>query len=110
MAANINYSKKSSIPFVLMTVLTSTSLQAEDLTFVNVCSDCHTGGFKGWISGAPNVKKKSKWKMFLDRDSSEQMRNIVLNGTDDHKKMGGCKNCSEDDVINAIDYMMSLVK
>ena len=98
------------VHFVLIAVLTTTSVQAEDKTFADVCSECHTGGFKGWVSGAPNVKEKDEWKKFIERDFIPKMREIVLNGTDDHKKKGGCENCSNSDVIGAIDYMMSLVK
>ncbi|NOR51521.1 MAG: hypothetical protein GQ470_02780 [Gammaproteobacteria bacterium] len=105
-----NTVKNLSLSFVLLATLASPSLQAEDITFAEVCSDCHTGGFRGWLSGAPNVKDKSDWSKLLERDSLEQMRDIVLNGTDDHKRKGGCKICSDDVVVNAIDYMMSLVK
>ncbi|MEW8623839.1 MAG: c-type cytochrome [Candidatus Thiodiazotropha endolucinida] len=102
--------KQLSVIIFLVTTLISTTLHAENKTFANVCSDCHTGGFKGWISGAPNVEKKEKWRKYLERDSLEEMRTIVLNGTEDHKKKGGCKTCTDSDIVNAIDYMMSLVK
>jgi len=95
---------------VLIAALSTTSVLAEDKTFADVCSECHTGGFKGWVSGAPNVKEKDKWQKFIERDSITKMREIVLNGTDDHKRKGGCETCSNSDVVDAIDYMMSLVK
>jgi len=95
---------------LLLVFLFNHSVQASDRTFNNYCSDCHTGGFKGWMSGAPNVESKDQWKKFLERDSLEQMKTIVLNGSDDHKVKGGCRKCSNVDVIDAIDYMMSLVK
>lgn len=110
MFTQTNMMKKFALFFVLITTLASTSLQAENEIFADVCSDCHTGGFKGWLSGAPNVKKKSNWSKFLERDSLEQMRDVVLHGTDDHKNKGGCKTCSDDEIVGAIDYMMSLLK
>ena len=102
--------KRVSILILLTAALASTSLNAEDRTFANVCSDCHTGGLKGWLSGAPNIRKKNQWNKFLERDSLEEMRNIVLNGNEEHKKKGGCKTCTDSDIVMAIDYMMSLVK
>lgn len=101
---------KSTIPFIFSVLLTSTSLYADNNTFDDVCESCHTGGFKGWISGAPNVKKKSQWQEYIERDSIEEMQDIVINGSDDHKVKGDCKTCSNEQIIEAIDYMMSLVK
>ena len=93
-----------------MMTLSSTTLLANDKTFVDVCSDCHTGGFKGWVSGAPNVRKTHKWKEFLERHSVEEIKDIVLNGSEDHKRKGGCKTCSDNDIVAALEYMMTLVK
>ncbi len=103
------YMKISVLVFTFLTSLSSTSSFAEDSTFSNVCSDCHTGGFKGWISGAPNVNKKHKWDEFLNRHTADEMKEIVLNGSDDHKRKGGCKTCSSNDIESAVDYMLTLV-
>lgn len=101
--------KRSVLPFIVLTSILSTSSFAEDSTFSNVCSDCHTGGFKGWISGAPNVNKSSKWDKFLNRHTVEEMKEIILDGSDDHKRKGGCKTCSAEDIESAVDYMLILV-
>ncbi|MCP5093855.1 MAG: hypothetical protein GY949_23370 [Gammaproteobacteria bacterium] len=102
--------KKLSVFILLILTLTSASLHAEDKTFAKVCSGCHTGGFKGWLSGAPNVEKKNQWSKYLERDSLEKMQDMVLNGTEDHKIKGGCKTCTDNEIFSAIDYIMSLVK
>lgn len=75
-------------------------------TFDKVCKSCHTGGFKGWVSGAPNIQEKDDWAIYIKRDSLDQMRNIVLQGSDDHKVKGGCKKCSDEAILGAIDYML----
>ncbi len=83
---------------------------AENATFKSVCSDCHTGGFKGFMSGAPNVNKPDTWQKFLQRDSEQHMRETVLRGNKDHKAKGGCNSCTDKQVNAAIDYMLGLVK
>ncbi len=107
---SIQMIKQSILASIVFTALASTSVFAEDGTFANVCSECHTGGFKGWVSGAPNVKKEHKWEEFLNRHTAEEMKEIVLNGSEDHKQKGGCKTCSDDDIRAAVDYVLTLVE
>ncbi|EAR61317.1 c-type cytochrome [Neptuniibacter caesariensis] len=98
--------------FVLATALSaSPMLLAEgNPTFEKVCSSCHTGGFKGWVTGAPNIHKKEEWSSYLDRDSVERMKEIVLKGAEDHKVKGGCSTCSNGSILNAVDYIISEVR
>lgn len=98
------------VSVLFLTLLIVNSAQARDQTFDNVCKKCHTGGLRSWISGAPSIKKRSQWKEIFERDSSERMKEIVINGTEDHKRKGGCQNCSPQDIAGAIDYMLSVVK
>ncbi|RLA06341.1 MAG: hypothetical protein DRQ51_09725 [Gammaproteobacteria bacterium] len=79
-------------------------------TFDKVCSSCHTGGFKGWMSGAPDISDKKEWSKFIKRDSIDKMKKIVLKGTDDHKVKGGCKKCADKDILSSVDYIISKVK
>ncbi len=95
---------------IALSPATLNSAHAGNLTFTQVCSECHTGGFKGWVSGAPNIQNKTEWTKFIERDSADKMKKIVLNGSAEHKVKGGCKSCSSHDIENTIDYMLSLVK
>lgn len=65
--------------------------------------------FKGWVSGAPNVKEAHTWEKFLNQHTVEEMKEIVLKGSDDHKRKGGCKTCFNDDTEAAVEYMLTLV-
>ncbi len=97
-------------PLMLLTLFTGTVAQAETDTFKAVCASCHTGGFKGFMSGAPNVNEKSDWRKFVKRDSVEKMREIVFYGTKDHKAKGGCKECTVQQISTSINYMLSRVR
>lgn len=102
--------KKIHILICALVMATSYSLRAENAAFEKVCQSCHTGGFKGWVSGAPNVNSKDNWKKFHERDSEAEMRNIVLNGLNDHEIKGGCSKCSDDEINSAIDYIILKTK
>ncbi len=80
--------------------------EPENKTFNKVCHSCHTGGFKGFMSGAPNINEKESWQAYLEKHSVDEMKAIVLQGSDDHKVKGGCKKCSDEEVIDAIEYML----
>lgn len=100
----------SSLLLLAVTLSNSTTLLAEgSSTFNKVCSSCHTGGFKGWVTGAPNINKQSHWKEYLEKHSIEQMMDIVLQGKNDHKLKGGCSKCTDEEIINAINYIISEV-
>ncbi|MDT8318444.1 MAG: c-type cytochrome [bacterium] len=105
-----NFVRKFTVPFLLLAFDASSYAQPENKIFSEVCRSCHTGGFKGWLSGAPNVKDKNKWKKYIKRGSIEKMRDILIKGSEDHKAKGGCDKCSNDDIVGAIDYIMLLVK
>lgn len=80
--------------------------EPENRTFNKVCHSCHTGGFKGFMSGAPNINEKKSWQAYLEKHSVDEMKVIVLQGSDEHKVKGGCKKCSDEEIIDAIEYIL----
>lgn len=103
---NIFSKRKRFLPMALL-LITGTKALAENTTFEKVCSSCHTGGFKGFVTGAPNVNDYASWDAYVDRHTPEQMSRIVLNGEEDHKVKGGCRKCSDKDIVDAITYILS---
>lgn len=97
------------LAFILgVTALPGPSL-ADD-TFNAVCATCHTGGLRGMISGAPNVNRPTAWQPYLAQHSPDQMLRIVLNGTADHKARGGCDRCTDQQIADALQYLLSVVQ
>lgn len=95
-------------PVAALVLMTATSAHASGAdTFRSVCAECHTGGIKGFMSGAPNVNKPITWQKFLERDSKDRMREIVLRGSKDHKAKGGCATCSDQQIVEALNYILS---
>lgn len=79
---------------------------SENKVFNKVCQSCHTGGFKGFMSGAPSIEDKDAWQEYLKNHSADEMKTIVLQGSDEHKVKGGCKKCSDEEIIGALEYML----
>lgn len=91
-------------------VFMNVSYASGEKVFENNCASCHSGGLKGWLSGAPAIGDKSDWSEFFDKNSLETMKSVVLNGENNHKKKGGCEDCSDDDINLAVDYVHSKSK
>lgn len=106
----ISHIRKAVQVLPALLILASPALADGSSTFKSVCAECHTGGFKGFMSGAPNVQKPATWQKFLARDSDQRMYEIVLRGTADHKARGGCASCTDQQIAEALDYILKRVK
>lgn len=56
--------KTISIALILLASWSMDFAHAENQTFNDVCKKCHTGGIKGLLSGAPNIKKAVSGKKY----------------------------------------------
>lgn len=74
--------------------------------FLNSCQTCHTGGFKGWITGAPDIDDLEEWEPYLKKDIKVLIKN-VYKGVEGHEIKGGCDSCTEQQIKSAIDYIIS---
>ena len=77
--------------------------------FENSCASCHTGGFKGWMSGAPEIGEKEEWTKFFEKGESSMNKN-VFEGTKRHEAKGGCDDCSKEQIEAAIKFILSETK
>lgn len=65
------------------------------------CSVCHASGFKG----APKPGDKAAWKPMIENGFVETYMNVET-GRKGHPPRGACMNCSDDELIAAVKYMM----
>ncbi len=65
------------------------------------CAACHNDG----KSGAPKIGDKEVWKPLIAKNMDVLIENTI-NGSV-HEKNGGCKQCTSDEVIAAIKYMVN---
>ncbi|NRB22668.1 c-type cytochrome [Shewanella sp.] len=74
--------------------------------FVENCASCHSGGFKGWITGAPAIGEKQAWQEFLAK-GVDKMSQATIEGVDGMDPMGGCDSCTEEQIVAAVEYLVS---
>ena len=74
--------------------------------FENNCASCHTSGFKGWLSGAPEIGEKAEWKKHFENDLTT-LTEHVFEGTQRHEARGDCEECSQEQIKKAIEYIVA---
>jgi len=77
--------------------------------FKENCASCHTGGFKGWITGAPEIGYPDEWEPYFEKDFEVLVKN-VNEGTEGHEVKGGCDTCPEESIKSAVKYILSETK
>ncbi len=97
------------IALTALVVNVSLAANATDNTgkevFEKECASCHTGGFKGWVSGAPEIGVKEDWLKYM-KNGPEQMTKVTIEGSDGMDPMGGCETCSKAQIKGAVDYIV----
>ena len=91
------------------TVTMSSSMDSSDMdstTQTNVvydeyCSVCHSIG----LAGAPIYGDVAAWEGRVDK-GIETLTSNTYNGYNAMPARGGCMNCSEEDIQNAVQYML----
>lgn len=96
----------------LVLVANSFVLQEENIgkkIFDEACQSCHTGGFKSWMTSAPEIGDWDDWEEYLKKDISELVKN-VNEGTKGHATKGECEVCTEEQIKAAIEYIIHETK
>ncbi|MBA2656669.1 MAG: cytochrome c5 family protein [Tatlockia sp.] len=70
--------------------------------FEQYCSICHQGG----LAGAPKLHDKQDWKPRLDKSTLSELIASANKGLNAMPVKGTCKDCTDEDLKNAIQYML----
>lgn len=73
--------------------------------FVTSCAGCHSGGFKGWMTGAPAIGDKDAWKPLAEK-GVEAMTMFSIKGVNKMPARGGCQQCTDEQIRNTVQYML----
>ena len=65
------------------------------------CSACHASG----VAGAPVVGNADAWGPRIDK-GMDTLKNHALNGFNAMPARGACSDCSDEEIFNAIEYMV----
>lgn len=76
--------------------------RAGDAVYNSACMACHASG----AAGAPKVGDTAAWAPRIDK-GMDTLLNHAINGFNAMPPRGTCGNCSDDELKNAIEYMIS---
>ena len=78
------------------------------MVFNKSCITCHLYG----TAGAMQLTDKIAWEELISKNTKEEIFLNVFNGFTGKRgpmpKKGGCNNCSEEDIFDAIEYILSI--
>ncbi|MBA2709917.1 MAG: cytochrome c5 family protein [Tatlockia sp.] len=66
------------------------------------CSVCHQDG----IAAAPRFRNAENWRSRLDKESIDELVASATKGLNAMPMKGTCMECSDEDIRNAIQYML----
>jgi len=78
---------------------------AGEAVYNHVCKMCHTSG----MMGAPKLGDRAAWSARIEQGAAKLTEHAIT-GIRKMPARGTCKTCSDDDIANAVAYMMSKVK
>lgn len=76
-----------------------------DALFKKFCSACHGSG----TLGAPKYGDKTAWSPRIAK-GSDTLHKHAMEGFNQMPAKGTCSNCSDEEITNAIQYMLDAVK
>ena len=75
---------------------------AGEAVFNHSCKMCHGTG----MMGAPKLGDSKAWGARIEQGASKLTQNAI-NGIRKMPARGNCKSCSDEDIANAVAYMLS---
>jgi cytochrome c5 len=74
--------------------------------FEENCANCHTGGFGGFFTGAPEVGDADDWEALIPK-GIDGLTAVTLAGIGKMAARGECTTCTDAEIRAAIEYMVS---
>ncbi|KTD33316.1 cytochrome c5 [Legionella nautarum] len=81
---------------------TSSTNDAGQATYEQYCSTCHRDG----LAGAPKFRVKEDWQPRLDKQALDGLVTSAIKGINAMPMRGTCMQCSDEEIKNAIQYML----
>ena len=95
-----------SIALGMIMLVMDASVQAFDAgasVYNSKCIICHGGG----AFGAPKLGDKKAWAPYIATGMDAMLANVIKGKKDVMPPMGLCTECSESDLVDAIEFMIS---
>ena len=83
----------------------STAGRSGETVFNENCANCHTGGFGGFFTGAPEVGDQDDWETLTPK-GIEGLTATTIAGIGKMEPRGECGTCTDEEIRVAIEYML----
>ena len=74
-----------------------------EVIYKKYCSNCHQGG----LVNSPVLGKIEDWEDRLEAGREALVESVRTGIPPGMPKMGSCRNCTDEELENAVDYMLS---
>lgn len=88
--------------YPVVTERTPPSLKRGQKVYAHVCFVCHQTG----MVSAPKIGHSATWFNRLNDAGIDTLYQRTINGFNNMPKLGGCVNCTDNDIISAVNYML----
>ena len=75
-------------------------------TYIKYCRTCHQSG----LAGAPTSGDKEAWEPRIAKGRDVMLQNTIEGMPPSMPKKGLCSNCTDEELDQAIDYMLELLE
>jgi len=83
----------------------SAPARSGEAVFAASCTKCHSGGIGGFISGAPDFEDSEDMEALASKGLDELTANTI-NGIGEMAARGACVECTDEEMRNAVEYML----
>jgi cytochrome c5 len=77
--------------------------------FETHCANCHSGGFGGFFSGAPDIDDPDDWKDLTPK-GIDGLTATTISGIGEMAARGGCMECTDAEIRAAIEHILQQVQ
>ncbi|MYD43177.1 MAG: cytochrome c5 family protein [Gammaproteobacteria bacterium] len=74
--------------------------------YINYCASCHNAG----VADAPKLGDKKQWSWRVEKGRSVLVQNTINGMPPAMPKKGLCMSCTDEELANAVDYMLNALE
>lgn len=86
----------------------STPARSGEAVFEAHCANCHTGGFGGFFSGAPDIDDADDWEELAPK-GLDTLTATTISGIGDMAARGDCTECTDEEIRAAVEHMLDKI-
>ncbi|MXZ56488.1 MAG: cytochrome c5 family protein [Gammaproteobacteria bacterium] len=77
-----------------------------EVIYKKYCANCHQGS----IPRSPVLGKQADWTDRVEKGRAALIENVRVGIPPEMPKMGSCRNCTDEELGNAVDYMLAALE